>query len=314
MFTITRKAYDGSCAVNLQVQFCEWNVASAMPRFGHRLCKIKNVVIAASLFALTNATAEVVCNDCLPTSNVQQRRSACIPHSDVNARINSQIDDSDELERMEFDLRRKYAEKGSPLEQTAVGCEYLKGTNGAPKDAKAAVVWFKKAADREYPIAMFLLAKVYLTGVEGVCQDVPLGMKYLHRSRDKGCEPAKEYFDDMLKKRTEYILSHIDSAKPVAERIAFLRQYANKGHGWANYLLSQYYFSGEGVARDMCECKRLLKQASDQGIDKAQKALELIEKGENLEQSARFWERKAQSAIDDDDDFTWDLMMFSFQM
>ena len=47
---------------------------------------------------------------------------------------------------------------------------------------------------------------------------------------------------------------------------------------------------------------------------KAKKVLDLIEKGENLEQSARFWERKARSVIDDDDDSTWDLMMFSFQM
>ena len=76
MFAIARKEHDGSHVANRQVPLSEWIVTSAMPRLGHRLCKIKNVVFAASLFALTcNVTAEVVRIDYLPTSNVQQRRS-----------------------------------------------------------------------------------------------------------------------------------------------------------------------------------------------------------------------------------------------
>jgi hypothetical protein len=57
------------------------------------------------------------------------------------------------------------------------------------KDERAAVRWFQKAADLEYPAALYRVGNCYLQGT-GVDRDIVQAMRYYRKAADRNYGPA----------------------------------------------------------------------------------------------------------------------------
>jgi TPR repeat protein len=57
------------------------------------------------------------------------------------------------------------------------------------KDEGEAIRWFQKAADQEYPAALYRMGNCYLQGA-GVDRDIVQAMRYYRRAADLKYDPA----------------------------------------------------------------------------------------------------------------------------
>ncbi|MEO8103415.1 MAG: tetratricopeptide repeat protein [Betaproteobacteria bacterium] len=72
------------------------------------------------------------------------------------------------------------AKEGNPVAQAALGRIYLDG-QGAPKDARAAVAWYERAAEQGHACAQFQLAKLVGSGI-GAPADVARAAQWMEKS------------------------------------------------------------------------------------------------------------------------------------
>lgn len=85
---------------------------------------------------------------------------------------------------------QKAAEAGNPEAQTQVGVLYSQGLGGLPMDKKKAVMWYRKAADQGFPMAIWNLAFMYAKG-EGVEQNDKTAFKLFEKAAVKGYADAQ---------------------------------------------------------------------------------------------------------------------------
>jgi len=76
-----------------------------------------------------------------------------------------------------------------------MGVRYSEG-EGVPKDEKEAFKWFSKAADQNYPPALYSLAVMYYEGIE-VKRDVKKALELLHASASLGDPEAEKFLEEI---------------------------------------------------------------------------------------------------------------------
>merc|ERR1711924_548135 len=71
------------------------------------------------------------------------------------------------------------------------GCILVEGDEDVPKNARAALKWFGKAAKQGMAHAQFNLGKLFCDGDEGVPKDVPLAVKWFTKAAEQELAEAQ---------------------------------------------------------------------------------------------------------------------------
>lgn len=87
------------------------------------------------------------------------------------------------------------AEDGSPKAQVIVGMAMMTGV-GVLKNPELAVVWFKRAADQNYPAGIYQLGLAKIAGM-GTEEDEPCGMALIKKAADAGDTEAKGFLTEL---------------------------------------------------------------------------------------------------------------------
>lgn len=91
-----------------------------------------------------------------------------------------------------FAVFEELAGKGHLGSQHNLGICYFNGY-GTQKNPEEAVKWFRKAADRNLPDAMFMLGVCYYDGI-GIEKNQITGKELIRQAAEKGYQPAVETF------------------------------------------------------------------------------------------------------------------------
>ncbi len=89
----------------------------------------------------------------------------------------------------DIDDCRVRAEQGDAKAQNCLGGMYDTG-QGAPRDYKEAVKWYRKAAEQGHAKAQYNLGVKYRAG-EGVSQDYKESFKWFRKAAEQGCDLAQ---------------------------------------------------------------------------------------------------------------------------
>lgn len=115
----------------------------------------------------------------------------------------------------------KYAYKGSPAAQVAVGSLMLVG-KGVEKNTTEAIFWLKRAFANDNALSGFVLAGVYING-NGVKENFAKAREYLRVSADLGAPRSQFWYAEML-------LSGQGGAVDEELGIHYMRIAAENGH------------------------------------------------------------------------------------
>ena len=104
---------------------------------------------------------------------------------------------------------KKAALQGSPIAQVQLGRAYMDGLDGVKQDNSEALMWFKMAAEQEWPEGLYLLGTMYLIG-KGCAMDTEEAFRLIRLSAEQGYvhahfNLAQHYFygRDVVKNLTE---------------------------------------------------------------------------------------------------------------
>jgi TPR repeat protein len=150
------------------------------------------------------------------------------------------------------------AESGNSTAQFCLALLLLFGDEIAHDHERAATL-LASAADAGQPAAMFHLGELYRRGC-GVAQSAAEAEAWLCRAATRGHLKALVSLVQLIRARPEPDLN---------EAVRLCRQAAEFGDAEAQYLLGQFYLSGQGVARDPNEAARWLGKAADQNVTAA---------------------------------------------
>ena len=101
------------------------------------------------------------------------------------------------------------AEDGKPKAQVIVGMAMMTGV-GVLKNPELAVVWFKRAADQNYPAGMYQLGLAKIAGM-GTPQDEDGGMALVRKAANAGDQEARSFLTELGEPQ--------EAAKPKSKRI-----------------------------------------------------------------------------------------------
>ena len=106
--------------------------------------------------------------------------------------------DVPQLDRMPRQLRafELAAERGDSRAQLNLAA-YLASGDGAERDFKRAVFWYRKAAVQNDPEAIYNLGLMQMFG-EGLKANVPRGIKMLEKAAQLGSPDAQQFLGDVL--------------------------------------------------------------------------------------------------------------------
>lgn len=135
---------------------------------------------------------------------------------------------------------------------TLLGRLSLEGA-GAPKDARQALQWFRRAADAGGKEAAYLFGAAALSGKD-IPKDRALARDYLGKAGD---HPAA------LNLLGELALENNGEAPDFEKALGFFKRAATLDDPDAAYSLALLYKSGRGVAKDEKEAAKWLRRAVD---------------------------------------------------
>ena len=95
---------------------------------------------------------------------------------------------------------RKAAEQGDAYGQNGLGLMYANG-RGVPQDFKEAVKWYRKAAEQGLPAAQYNLGAMYYKG-EGVARDYVTAYAWWNIAAANGYADAATWKDNAAKELT----------------------------------------------------------------------------------------------------------------
>lgn len=87
------------------------------------------------------------------------------------------------------------AEDGTPKAQVVVGMALMTGV-GVLKNPELAVVWFRRAADQNYPAGLYQLGLAKIAGM-GITQDESAGMALIQKAAVAGDPEAKGFLTEL---------------------------------------------------------------------------------------------------------------------
>lgn len=96
----------------------------------------------------------------------------------------------------DIEALRKKAEAGDAAAQCDLGYAYEKG-NGVPVDYKAALNWYRKAADQNLPMGFNNVGSIYAVGL-GVPRNETEAIKWFRKAAEGGFAPAANTLGNML--------------------------------------------------------------------------------------------------------------------
>lgn len=159
-------------------------------------------------------------------------------------------------------LRLK-AEQGDADAMYELGYRYFDGTNGLAKDMTAAVVWWRKAADKGHRDAQYHAAYAYGFG-EGVAKDEAESIKWMRKAAEQG------HPDAQFSIGYDYYEGQHGLPKDPAQAIPWLTKAADQGQDQAQAFLGQAYLHGNGVEKNDAKALELLKKGAAQDHPVAQ--------------------------------------------
>lgn len=87
-------------------------------------------------------------------------------------------------------LLRKAADMGNEAAQVTLGAQFMQGTGGLSKNPEEALVWFKKASEKNYPPAIYQMGAAYEFGA-GVSKDIDTARDYYTKAAKSGLKDAE---------------------------------------------------------------------------------------------------------------------------
>lgn len=152
-----------------------------------------------------------------------------------------------------LETARKQAESGDVQAWTAYGRALIE----APKsmqDPKAAMTWFRKAADKGYPPAQVGIGDLYTNGL-GVPEDHYRATEWYELAARLSRYPEAHF------KLGEAYFRGIGVPQDYGAAVPYYRTAAAGGHPVARYILGSMYEAGWGVDRDLIKAWLLYKRA-----------------------------------------------------
>ncbi len=152
-----------------------------------------------------------------------------------------------------LETARKEAETGGIKAWTAYGRALLEAPKSM-RDPKAAMIWFRKAADKGYPPAQVAIGDLYAKGL-GVAED--------HYRATEWYELAARLskFPDAHFKMGEAYFRGVGVPQDYGAAVPYYRTAAAGGHPVARYILGSMYEAGWGVDRDLINAWLLYTRA-----------------------------------------------------
>ena len=171
---------------------------------------------------------------------------------------------------------RKAAEQGHVLAQVAIGQCYFAG-NGVGKNEIEAVEWYRKAAEQGYLKAMEYLGHFYRSGLAGVQKDMTEAVKWYRKAAEQGhilsslaLAHLYEQGNGIAKDMQEAVKWYKQAAIGGNEQaVDSLRNAANKGDAYAQFVFGELNENGYGVKKDEDEAMKWYRLAAEAGNKQA---------------------------------------------
>ena len=197
------------------------------------------------------------------------------------------------LESVSFALGSRDSAPAVPdhLEQGGAGSRHgtEKTDAQSERDARAAAMWYRKAAANGDVPAMTSIGILYIAG-KGVPRDYVAARKWFLKAAAEGYQEAQYRLGWLYE-------TGLGGGVDNSEALRWYLAAAGQGHVRAQCSLGHMYFLGHGAEQDFAESFRWYKAAADQGDAEAEAALgEMCDFGEGVRQDyqeAAKWYRKA---------------------
>jgi TPR repeat protein len=134
------------------------------------------------------------------------------------------------------------------------------------RDDTEAVIWYRKAAELDYPRGQGGLGTMYENG-RGVTRDLAEALRWYRKAADQGDSLAQNNLGWM------YADGRGGLRKDEAEAVRLFRLAADRGYARAQNSLGLMYANGRGVRRDDAEAAHWYRKGADQGDPLAQNNL-----------------------------------------
>jgi hypothetical protein len=95
-----------------------------------------------------------------------------------------------------FKWMEKSGEFASASDQRSLGYDYEYSEDEFPQDLTKAFYWYEKSANRGLCCGMYSLGTCYIEG-KGTKKNIKKGMELMKQAKNKGCEYASEYLDQV---------------------------------------------------------------------------------------------------------------------
>jgi len=151
----------------------------------------------------------------------------------------------------------------TPLAQYRYGRVLLEG-RGGPVDVPAAVMWLERAVAQNHIQASTLLARVYLSGIEGgPTRDPARAAELFHGAAARGDSEAQYYLGLLYRRGTGV-------EKDLKAAFSWFLAASEAQHREAQYELARAYSRGEGTKANPTEGRRWLEESASAGHSEAQ--------------------------------------------
>ncbi|KAF9080433.1 hypothetical protein BGX23_002162 [Mortierella sp. AD031] len=154
-----------------------------------------------------------------------------------------------------------HARGGDAASQVILGDIYKEG-NGVEQDLQAAMNWYMRAAEQEYPKAQFRIAVLYGQGL-GIAQDYAKAVEWCLRAAEQGDAIAQFNIAGML------VVGH-GIAKDYIKATEWYLQSAEQEYAPAQYNVGLMFQYGNGVSQDYSAALDWYQKAAEQGHAGAQ--------------------------------------------
>jgi uncharacterized caspase-like protein len=162
-------------------------------------------------------------------------------------------DEAKRLRADQLDALRRSAERGDSYAATLLGAWHE--NNGKPGDLLAgrseSIRWYRRAADKDYLPAMFMLAYAHEVGWASGVADLDTARKYYSAAEKRGYAPA------------QWGLARIVAAKQPQAAVALYKKSAEQGYVAAMADLALAHLKGLGTAPDAKVAEQWARAAYD---------------------------------------------------
>ena len=176
-----------------------------------------------------------------------------VPEVNALPRVAADVD----VGELDVGRLRLMAEEGNASAQRELGGRYEEGRGGVVRDYRAAVSWFRRAADQGYPPAQTAVGYMLSQG-RGVEQNDAEAARWYRRAAEQGHPRGQNNLGVMY-------ADGLGVPRDDEEAVRWYRRAAEQGHATGQYNLGWMYANGRGVRRNEEEAVRWYRRAAEQG-------------------------------------------------